>query len=269
MARSSPGDAVMNRANGRAGVRHLFGLDFLDATSIDKVSERLLDDADQPNTAWRSVVTPNVDHLVRYTKYEEERRAAEAAYVALADGMPIVWASRLLRRPLACRLTGADLFADLWPRLVAQGRPVLVVAGNDEVVSRLAVEHPTATFIVPKQFDVDDRAALDVVADDIVERITADPVDFVILGISMPKHHRLGVLLSERPAPSSGAPIVLLIGAAAEFHAGLQRRAPDWMQRSGLEWVHRLMSRPGYMAKRYLVDDLKFLVLVWRELRHR
>jgi N-acetylglucosaminyldiphosphoundecaprenol N-acetyl-beta-D-mannosaminyltransferase len=259
----------MTRQHGRGlAVQHLFGIDFLDAASIGEVSDKLLNDADQPSTSWRSVVTPNVDHLVRYTKHDQERRAAEAAYIALADGMPIVWASRLLRRPLACRLTGTDLFADLWPRLVAQGRRVLLVVGNDVVASRLAAEHPEATFIVPKQFDADDRAALDGVVDEIVEQLSAVPVDFVILGVSMPKHHRLGLLLSERPLPASRAPIVLLLGAAAEFHVGMQKRAPNWMRRSGVEWIHRLISRPGYMAKRYLVDDMKFVKLIWREWRH-
>jgi N-acetylglucosaminyldiphosphoundecaprenol N-acetyl-beta-D-mannosaminyltransferase len=252
----------------RIAVQHLFGIDFLDATSIGEVSDKLLNDADQLSASWRSVITPNVDHLVRYTKYDQERRAAEAAYIALADGMPILWASRLLRRRLACRLTGTDLFADLWPRLVAQDRRVLLVVGNDEVASRLGAEHPKATFIIPKQFDADDRAALDEVVDEIVDHLSAGPVDFVILGVSMPKHHRLGLLLSERPAPASRAPIVLLLGAAAEFHVGLQKRAPGWMRRSGLEWVHRLISRPGYMAKRYLVDDMKFVKLIWREWRH-
>ncbi len=249
-------------------VKRLFGIDFLDVPSIGEVTEKLLHDVDQPSASWRSVVTPNVDHLVRYTRHPEERRAGEAAYVALADGMPIVWASRLLRRPLACRLTGTDLFADLWPRLVAQGRRVLLVVGSDQVASRLAAEHPMATFVVPKQFDVEDRVALDVVVDEIIDRITAVPVDFVILGVSMPKNHRLGLLLSERPVPVSRAPIVLLLGAAAEFHVGFQQRAPGWMRRSGLEWVHRLIRRPGYMAKRYLVDDMKFLQLVWREWRN-
>ena len=85
----------------------------------------------------------------------------------------------------------------------------------------------------------------------------------------MTKNHRISLLLAERPPPGGRAPIVLMIGAAAEFHTGHQRRAPEWMRRSGLEWVHRLASRPGYMAKRYLVDDTKFVVLVWRELRNR
>jgi N-acetylglucosaminyldiphosphoundecaprenol N-acetyl-beta-D-mannosaminyltransferase len=254
---------------GDVAVRRLFGIDFLDAPSIGAVSEKLLADADRRCAALRSVVTPNVDHLVRYSKYPDERCAAQAAYIALADGMPIVWASRLLRKPLSRRLTGADLFADLWPRLISQDRSVLVVVGNEEMVAMLAAEHPSATFIVPQQFDAADRATLEAVANDIVARISESPVDFVIMGIAMPKTHRIVPLLQQRRLPGGHAPIVLMIGAAAEFHTGHQRRAPEWMQRSGVEWVHRLVSRPGYMAKRYLIDDMKFVVLVWREWRHR
>ena len=62
---------------------------------------------------------------------------------------------------------------------------------------------------------------------------------------------------------------MLLLGASAEFHVGLQRRAPEWMQRFGLEWVYRLLSNPRRLAKRYLVDDVAFGPMVWREWRAR
>ena len=62
--------------------------------------------------------------------------------------------------------------------------------------------------------------------------------------------------------------VLLLVGAAPEFHLGLVGRAPDWVQRWGLEWVYRLLKEPRRLARRYLVDDTRFALLVWREVRH-
>jgi UDP-N-acetyl-D-mannosaminuronic acid transferase (WecB/TagA/CpsF family) len=84
----------------------------------------------------------------------------------------------------------------------------------------------------------------------------------------MPKHHLIASRLHERwRGAFAGRPTVLLLGQAPEFAVGLVRRAPPWMQRSGLEWVWRLADDPRRLAKRYLVDDVGFLRLFWREWR--
>jgi N-acetylglucosaminyldiphosphoundecaprenol N-acetyl-beta-D-mannosaminyltransferase len=247
--------------------QRLFGLEFICGSDVRTVGEALLHDARAPTGHWRSVVTPNVDHLVRYSRHPAERRVAESAHFVLADGMPVVWASTWLRRPLGDRIAGSDLFAYLWRRLMEERRPILVIAGNDEVVRRLRDEYPAAAFIVPPIFRVDDDAAVDALVSEIHARISADPVEFVMIGMSMPKHHLLAARLSALPTPEQGGPVLLLFGASAELYVGLQRRAPVWMQRHGLEWLFRLVQNPRQMAKRYLVDDLAFLGIVWRERR--
>ena len=116
--------------------QHLFGLDFANAAAVDDLAERLADGREADPSRWRCVVTPNVDHLVRYRRYGNEASVARHASLVLPDGMPIVWASRLLGRPLVARLT--DVNRDkLWPVVAALGqRPVRQVA-LDEVWSAL------------------------------------------------------------------------------------------------------------------------------------
>lgn len=249
----------------------MFGLALLSESTIDEVVEHLVAGAAKPGDTWRCVITPNVDHLVRYERQPVERAVAERADLLLPDGMPIIWASKVLKRPLGRRLAGSDLFTQLWRRLAADRTPILSIVGSDEVAAKLSAEHPGAVCIVPPMFDVADDDAFQRLADQVIAAIERAAPDrrlaFVNIGVSMPKHHRLAAVLMDRPAPAGGAPILLLLGASAEFHVGMQQRAPDWMQRSGLEWLHRLAQNPRGMAKRYLVDDMTFVRSVWRERR--
>ena len=246
--------------------QHLFGLDFVADATIDDVVGALIDAGDDRRPAWRCVVTPNVDHLVRYARHPAERETAEHSWMVLPDGMPIVWASKLLRRPLRERLTGADLFAALWPRLRDAGTPTVVVASSDVVADRLRTEHLAA--IVPPMFDVDDEPAVSTLLDQVDRTVQEVGARFLVVGVSMPKHHLIARRLEERWRGREGpTPIVLLLGASPDFALGLTARAPRWMRRSGLEWLHRLLVDPRRMAKRYLVDDPYFAVLLWREWR--
>ena len=245
--------------------QYLFGLDFVSDNTVDEVVETLLRCSAGPLDRWISVVTPNVDHLVRYERYPAERAAGQAAEIVLPDGAPIVWASRLLGADLARRLTGSDLFSHLWPRLADRGGSVVAIVGSERVAELLRHEVPAAALIVPPMFDAADSTALAELADQIVEHADRVRTEFVVIGVSMPKHHALAAELMSRPVPACGAPILLLLGASAEFHVGAQQRAPQWMQRVGLEWLHRLLKNPRGMAKRYLVDDVMFVRTVWRE----
>jgi N-acetylglucosaminyldiphosphoundecaprenol N-acetyl-beta-D-mannosaminyltransferase len=239
--------------------------------SIDDVADAVLAAASEESSAWRCVVTPNVDHLVRYRKHPIERTTAQHATMVLPDGMPIVWASRVLRRPLRERLTGADLFAALWPRLCADAVPTVVVASSDVVAERMQAAHPAVTCIVPPMFDVTDDAAVTALVEQIDDAVRRTGARVLVIGVSMPKHHLLAHRLRERWAGGDEPrPVVLLLGASPDFALGLTPRAPAWMRRIGLEWLHRLALDPRRMAKRYLVDDVAFVRIVvqeWR--RHR
>lgn len=246
--------------------RHVFGLDFIDAGSTLDIVDAVESAESNERERWSCTVTPNVDHVVRYAHDPLARQVAEHATLVLPDGMPIVWGSRLVGRPLEQRLTGADLFAALWPRLAAERIPTVVVASSDDVADRLRAEHPACDTIVPPLFDVDDEAAVTALVDQIVETVDASDARYLFIGVSMPKHHLLASRLRER-WDRQHSPHVLLLGASADFYLGLAQRAPKWMQDTGLEWLHRFVSEPRRMARRYFVDDPYFLRLLWREWR--
>ena len=245
--------------------QRLFDCDFVtDVEIADLVA--LLRAEEEPSVEWRCTVTPNVDHLVRYQHHPVEAEVAQHATLLLPDGMPIVLASRRLGRPLARRLAGSDLFAGLWPSLARDRVPTVVLASSQDVADLLMAEHPAATVIVPPFFDTDDDAAVTAVVDDLVAACAAIDAHFLFICVSMPKHHLLASRLRTR-WQGRASPHVLLLGASPDFYLGLAKRAPEWMQRASLEWLHRLASEPRRMARRYLIDDPEFLLLYLRERR--
>ena len=248
---------------------HIFGLDFLVNTSIAELADTLERDGQVETATWRVVVTPNVDHLIHYRTSIAQRQVAESAYMVLPDGAPIVWASRLLKSPIDQRLAGSDLFAAWWKRMVAAQRPVVVVAGNEELARQLTNENPRCRCIVPPMFADDDTERVASLVNDVTAELDAERADAVVLGLSAAKCHLVAAGLNASSPPRTGAPLVMLLGASAEFYVGQQRRAPRWVQRAGLEWSYRLVRDPRRLAKRYLIDDLAFFPMVWREWRSR
>lgn len=249
--------------------RRLFGLDLVDAPSIRDVSDVLLSaHEDVPRTDHAVVVTPNVDHLVHLARDDDPvagRVAGRAAWV-LPDGQPIVWAARLLRQPLRARLAGSDLVADLFPRLVARGQAVLVVATSEQVASRIEAEGPHVHALVAPLLSLDDRPSFDAFVDRCADAVRRSRPSHVFVTLGFPKQCNVIDGLIER-LPAGERPVMLAVGASFDMHYGLVRRAPAWMQRSGLEWFFRFVQEPRRLFRRYFVDDPAFVRLVWREWR--
>ena len=248
----------------------LFGLAFVGEATVDEVAAQVLEgDAGRAATpGWRTLVTPNVDHLVRYAQHPSERAVALDAELVLPDGAPIIWASRLLGTRLARRLTGSDFFSSWWPQVCTRGLPVVVVASSDELAARLREQHPAVECIVPPMFMATDTAAIATLAAQIHDAVARVRPVAVVVGLAMSKGHELERVVRAAAPPAGTAPWFMLLGASAEFHVGLQRRAPGWVQRHGLEWAYRLAAEPRRLAKRYLIDDVAFVPLVWREWRN-
>jgi N-acetylglucosaminyldiphosphoundecaprenol N-acetyl-beta-D-mannosaminyltransferase len=262
--RLSPGDGATPGTLPRV---RLFGLPFVAAASVEQVAVELLARS-RAGERGLLVVTPNVDHLVQYGHEPRlQALAAQADYV-LPDGSPIIWASKLLRRPLGARLTGSDLFAPIWTALKQSGEPIVVLATNDDSAERLAADHPGAHVVVAPFFAADDHVARRALVERTLAEVDASGARVVVVGLPLPKHHDIAADLRAAGAAGRAAPTLLLIGSAADFYIGTKQRAPQLMQRLGLEWLHRLLSEPRRLAKRYLVDDMAFVPIVVREAVH-
>lgn len=203
------------------------------------------------------VLTPNLDHLQRHAKQSEVRGAYEQADLVLADGMPLVWASRLQGTPLPERVPGSDLVWTVSERAAQEHASVYLLGGSPGVAAaagdRLEREF-TGLEVVGCHFPpygfLQDGGEVETVVHEVTE---ADP-DLVFVGLPSPVAERTIDLLRPR-LPCTW---FLGIGITLSFVAGEVQRAPTWTHAIGLEWVWRLMQEPRRLARRYLLADLPF-----------
>ena len=244
--------------------RELFGIR-IDAIDMDQAISRLLEWTARPLDRCRYVVTPNVDHTVLLRDDELLQCAYDEADLVLADGHPIVWASRLLGQPVPERVPGSDLVPTLFSA-IPDGRELRVfllgaAPGVARRAARKMVERwPNVTTVgvysPPRGFESDsDECEI------ILGRIALCRPDVVIIG--------LGALKQEhwvyRHRQEIRASVALCVGATIDFLAGEQNRAPVWMQRAGVEWIHRMCSDPRRLVKRYARDAWVFPQLVMQQ----
>lgn len=246
----------------------LFGMK-IDRLTLRHATTRVLEWCAAPQEGpCRYVVTPNVDHAVMHRTRSDLRAAYKTASLVLADGAPLIAASRLLGKPLPERVAGSDLTpavlkaaggerAPLRVFLLGAGPGIADQAARNVLRENQGVE-VVGTHCPPLGFEKDKQhtqAALDAVA-------AARP-DLLIVGLGAPKqevwvaqhHHELE------------AKVALCVGATIDFLAGHKQRSPVWMQRVGMEWVHRLASEPRRLAARYARDAWVFPQIVWQEYR--
>ena len=221
------------------------------AETVDRVEEMI-----RLGPTHQHVVV-NVDKIVKLQKDLALREAILGCDLINADGQPVVWASRLLGRPLKERVTGIDLFGALIVRCAAcKFRPYLLGA-RQEVVEKVAeLLKPQLQLAGYRNGYWSDTEEADVVAE--VRRARPD-ILFVAMG--SPKKE----LFLNRWKDELQVPFVMGVGGTFDVVAGQVRRAPQWMQRAALEWLYRLGQEPRRMWRRYLVEDMAFVGLLARE----
>ncbi len=184
----------------------------------------------------------------------------QCAGMVAPDGVPLVWLGRLMGHGAIRRVCGPDLLPALCRHSVARGYRHFFYGGAPGVAERLAERlqsrfpglEVAGTHTPPFRplSEAEDAA--------VVDKIDESGADIVWIGLSTPKQERWMAAHLDRLE----APVMLGVGAAFDFHAGAIRRAPAWMQRSGLEWSFRLLSEPRRLWRRYLVLAPRFVALV-------
>ncbi len=204
------------------------------------------------------LMTINLDYLRRC---EHDRAFAELlrkADLTVADGMPLVWASRIAGRPLPGRVAGSDLISSLSAAAARSGTSVFLLGGSPGAAQGaarvLTQRYPTlriaGLYCPPMGFERDPAAVREV-----ERRLEAAQPGLVFVALGAPKqevliHHARHLL------PSAWW---VGVGISFSFLCGQVRRAPRWAQRLGLEWLHRLCQEPRRLARRYLVDGLPYV----------
>ncbi len=242
----------------------LFGYQ-IDALRMPEAVEQLFAWTRQRDGVCRYVITPNVDHTVLFQHHEGLRLAYADAALVLADGMPVVLASRLLGRPVPERVAGSDLVPALFDAADQHHGVRVYLLGAapgvaERAALRIAARWPSVevvgTYAPPLGFEKDPREC-----ELILSRIRAARPDVLVVGLGAPKQELWVHAHSDRIA----APVALCVGATIDFLAGEKPRAPRWMRSTGLEWLHRLASEPKRLFARYARDAWIFPRLVWRE----
>ncbi|NIA12731.1 MAG: WecB/TagA/CpsF family glycosyltransferase [Nitrospiraceae bacterium] len=250
-------------AQGEWPVVPLFGM------YINSIGLRQLFEAVDARIAERTpgyIVTPNVDHVCLCQEDEDFGQACRNAFLVLPDGVPIVWASRLLGKPLQRKLSGSDLIYWMTEHAAKRGYSVFFLGAGDgvadEVAKRLKARYPdlrvAGSFSPAFGFEKDAQANAAVTA-----RVREAAPDICYVALGSPKQE----VWMSRYFEDTGAPVLLGVGGSFDFVAGLQKRAPRLVQRVGMEWLWRLCHDPLRLWRRYLVRDMKFFALVWQEWR--
>jgi N-acetylglucosaminyldiphosphoundecaprenol N-acetyl-beta-D-mannosaminyltransferase len=204
-----------------------------------------------------AVVTPNVDHLRRNKRDLSFAAVLAEAELVVADGMPLVWASWLQGTPLPQRVAGSDLISSLCAAAASQKRSVYLLGGDpgtaDAAAETLRSRYPqlkiAGVFCPPLGFEYDAAQR-----QQIIGMLKAAEPDIVCVGLGSPKQERL-IDQMRYDLPKAWW---LGVGVSFSFLCGTVRRAPIWMRRCGLEWVHRLSQEPRRLFKRYVVVGIPF-----------
>jgi N-acetylglucosaminyldiphosphoundecaprenol N-acetyl-beta-D-mannosaminyltransferase len=221
--------------------------------------DRALDRIDRLVEAGRPslVITANLNYAMLADTNPRLRAVTDRAALVLADGMPLVWWSKLGPRPLPERVAGSDLIYGICERAAKHGHGIYLLGAApgvaDEAAARLVVRYAGLRIVgvecppFRKQTADEEREQ--------IERIRSAKPDILLVAFGQPK----GEFWIDEWLERLGVPVCIQVGATLDFVAGRVKRSPRWMQKTGLEWVYRMLQEPSRLAKRYL-DNLLFLL---------
>jgi N-acetylglucosaminyldiphosphoundecaprenol N-acetyl-beta-D-mannosaminyltransferase len=232
----------------------------LAGVQIDNLDERavidyILNEQSARRGGW--MINPNVDVLRQVHGSPDLQALVERADLIIADGAPLIWASRVRKTPLAERVPGGQLIWTLSGAAADRGTPIFLLGGNEGVAARAGValrkRYPNlvvaGTHCPPFGFETKSDEM-----DTIFTALERSSPGVVFCGLGFPKQERLMAILAGR------FPNMWFIGSGASLTmaAGDVRRAPRWMQSMGLEWFYRLLQEPRRLFNRYIVHDVPF-----------
>ena len=212
------------------------------------------------------VFTPNVDHLVKLQKDQEFFKIYIKADYRLCDSQILIYASRFLGTPIKQKICGSDFFPAFYKFhkynenikifLLGGGKGVAIKAEkkiNAKVGRNIIVCSHSPSY----GFEKNEKECIE-----IVEMINQSGATVLAVGVGAPKQEKW---IYRYKAKMPNIKIFLALGATIDFEADMLQRAPKWMRDLGMEWLYRLLSEPGRLWKRYLIEDLRFFWLILQQ----
>lgn len=209
------------------------------------------------------IVAVNVDVVMKIEGDPYLKKVADNADMVLVDGKPLVWVSKLLGKPLKAKISGSDLVPLLCKVAAEQGYKVFIIGGKDGIAElakcKLENQLPkiqiVGTYAPPFGFEKDAEEL-----DRINQMISKAHPDLLIACFGCPKQEKWIYENIEK----YDAKVSVCAGATVDFLAGHVKRAPRWMSEHGLEWFYRFIQEPKRMFKRYFVDDVQIVKLIFK-----
>ena len=210
---------------------------------------------------YHYVVTPNSDIVVKMQDDPELKQICDNADLILTDGQIVVNISKHLGNPIKERVCMTDFVWDVFDLAVEKSYKVFLLGGRKEVLEKATQNIKQRVpklqivdfFSPPFGFEKDDKKL-----EEVNERIKKSNADILIVFLGCPKQEKFIAQNKEKYQ----IPISITMGGCVDFMAGSVKRAPEWMQKVGLEWFFRFLQEPKRMWKRYFVDDIRIFKIV-------
>lgn len=207
------------------------------------------------------VATVNVAILMMMRQDERLKKYVENASLTVADGQPIIWLSKLLRKPLPERVAGIDLFESIAKMAARENKKVYLLGATDQVLSQcerqLCKDNPNL-IIAGRHNGYFSKSE----AYGRAKAIKDSQADILFVAMGVPRQD----YFIEQYLEASGVKLAIGLGGSFDVIGGVCKRAPRWMQNSGMEWFFRMMQEPKRLAKRYATTNSKFIYLGFREI---
>lgn len=212
------------------------------------------------------VFTPNVDHLVNLQKDQSFFEAYKNSDYRVCDSQILLFASKLLGQPIKEKISGSDLFPAFYNYHKNDESVKIFLLGAAEGVAEIAKQNinnkvgreiVVATYSPPFGFEKNE-----VECQKIIDLINNSKATVLAIGVGAPKQEKWIIKYKNC---LKNVKIFLAIGATIDFEAGHKKRSPKWMSEIGIEWLHRLLSEPQRLWKRYLVNSLPFWWLILQQ----
>lgn len=224
-------------------------------TNLDLAVEQISDWIKQETKTYICVAP--VSTIVDAQQSDEYRQIVNSAGMVTPDGMPVVWCGKAQGMKPLERTYGPDLMLKMCREGQASGVRHFFYGGMPETLrlleKRLKNDFPQIK--IAGMHSPDFLTIGEMEKDDVIEKINASQCDILWIGLGSPKQDHW----MKNHRSILHAPVMIGVGAAFDFHAGVKPQAPKWMRQSGLEWFFRLMSEPRRLWKRYLIGNSKFI----------
>lgn len=207
------------------------------------------------------IVAVNVDVIMKIEEDQKLKKISDDADLTLVDGKPLIWISKLKKKPIKEKISGSDLVPKVCELSAKKNYSIFIIGGKEGIAAKAKEElekkyskiNIIGTYSPPMGFEKDKKET-----NKINSMISKAKPDVLIVCFGCPKQEKWIYDNIDK----YDAKVSICAGATVDFLAGNVKRAPKWMSEHGLEWFYRFLQEPKRLFKRYFVDDVKIIKLI-------